>query len=66
MTTRIKTLLYAIFCFKISFVFVACQGPSKEAVVTEDGRVLEPIILQTDWYAQPEHGGFYEAMLTGI
>lgn len=24
------------------------------------------IVLQTDWYAQPEHGGFYEALLTGL
>src|SRR5260370_11287657 len=24
-----------------------------------------PITLQTDWYPQPEHGGFYHALLKG-
>jgi NitT/TauT family transport system substrate-binding protein len=26
---------------------------------------LTPITLQTDWYPQPEHGGFYNALLKG-
>lgn len=26
---------------------------------------LIPITLQTDWYPQPEHGGFYEALFKG-
>jgi len=26
---------------------------------------LTPVTLQTDWYPQPEHGGFYEAQLKG-
>lgn len=30
-----------------------------------DGRKLTSITLQTDWYAQPEHGGFYQALLAG-
>lgn len=31
--------------------------------VATDG--LIPIHFQTDWYPQPEHGGFYEALLKG-
>lgn len=27
---------------------------------------LEPVILQTDWFAQPEHGGFYQALALGF
>jgi NitT/TauT family transport system substrate-binding protein len=27
---------------------------------------LTPITLQTDWYPQPEHGGFYQAQLEGL
>ena len=27
---------------------------------------LEKVILQTDWYAQPEHGGFYQAQAKGF
>lgn len=26
---------------------------------------LTPVVLQTDWYAQPEHGGFYQALAKG-
>src|SRR6202042_3211294 len=26
---------------------------------------LTPVTLQTDWYPQPEHGGFYDALLRG-
>lgn len=27
---------------------------------------LAKVILQTDWYAQPEHGGFYQAQAKGF
>lgn len=27
---------------------------------------LFPIVFQTDWYPQPEHGGFYQAQLEGL
>jgi NitT/TauT family transport system substrate-binding protein len=27
---------------------------------------LTPIALQTDWYPQPEHGGFYDAQIRGF
>jgi NitT/TauT family transport system substrate-binding protein len=30
-----------------------------------DGKKLTKLVLQTDWYAQPEHGGFYQALLKG-
>lgn len=26
---------------------------------------LTKVVLQTDWYAQPEHGGFYQALVKG-
>lgn len=29
-------------------------------------RALEPVVLQTDWFAQPEHGGFYQALARGF
>jgi len=31
-----------------------------------DGRKVARIAVQMDWYAQPEHGGFYQAQLTGM
>jgi NitT/TauT family transport system substrate-binding protein len=36
---------------------VACHRGAKSNLI--------PVKLQTDWYPQPEHGGFYEAQLKG-
>jgi NitT/TauT family transport system substrate-binding protein len=47
----------------VVFLLVGCkkhEGPEER---TAGG--LFPVTLQTDWYPQPEHGGFYEALLKG-
>jgi len=44
-----------------AFFAFACS-PSKPE---DNGSGLTKIILQTDWYAQPEHGGFYQAVAEG-
>jgi NitT/TauT family transport system substrate-binding protein len=31
-----------------------------------DGERLDEVILQTDWFPQPEHGGFYQALAKGF
>jgi NitT/TauT family transport system substrate-binding protein len=38
-------------------------GCKKAAPTSASG--LFPVVLQTDWYPQPEQGGFYEALLKG-
>jgi NitT/TauT family transport system substrate-binding protein len=43
---------------------VAAGGCARQAASTT-GRRLTPVILQTDWYAQAEHGGFYQALVKG-
>src|SRR6201996_5501126 len=40
---------------------LACPGCRQQP--TPSG--LTPVKLQTDWYPQPEHGGFYDAQLRG-
>jgi NitT/TauT family transport system substrate-binding protein len=42
-------------------VFTACK-PKQPAAANG----LFPIVFQTDWYPQPEHGGFYQAQLEGL
>ena len=32
---------------------------------SDSGNGLAPILLQLDWYPQPEHGGFFAAQLLG-
>jgi NitT/TauT family transport system substrate-binding protein len=39
-------------------VLLGCHGTKRDTG-------LAPVTLQTDWYPQPEHGGFYEAQLKG-
>src|SRR5215469_4366424 len=50
--TRILALVLAA-----SFL-VACRHSSAEAGLTQ-------VTLQADWYPQPEHGGFYTALVNG-
>jgi len=45
----------------LSLLLLALPGCHREA--RENG--LIPVKFQTDWYPQPEHGGFYEALLKG-
>jgi NitT/TauT family transport system substrate-binding protein len=49
------------FAFCISFLALA--GCNSRPASTNG---LFPITLQTDWYPQPEMGGFYEAQLQGL
>ncbi len=48
----------AVICFGALSLLPGCR---KQA--SRNG--LFPVTLQTDWYPQPEHGGFYEALLKG-
>jgi NitT/TauT family transport system substrate-binding protein len=43
-------------------LLTACSDSQAPA---ESTAALTPVILQTDWYAQPEHGGFYQALAKG-
>lgn len=47
----------------LGLLATACGGSgSKKTGVDSE---LFPITLQTDWFAQPEHGGFYQALAKG-
>jgi len=50
-------------------VILGTSGCGKPAAgtgdVNADGKRRQKIVLQTDWYAQPEHGGFYHALVKG-
>jgi NitT/TauT family transport system substrate-binding protein len=44
----------------LALVLGGCRGREAE---TQNG--LTPVRLQLDWYPQPEHGGFYTALMLG-
>jgi NitT/TauT family transport system substrate-binding protein len=46
-------------------VFICAGCARRPAVLDAGGRPLLRVSLQTDWFAQPEHGGFYEALVKG-
>ena len=54
-----KSILLALALLSL-LVFSGCGGGGSS---NDSG--LTPVRLQTDWYAQPEHGGFYQAKNDG-
>ncbi len=44
--------------FPLTILFIGCHEQSATTGLTE-------VTLQADWYPQPEHGGFYTALVSG-
>jgi NitT/TauT family transport system substrate-binding protein len=51
-------------CISISSSFLAACANSNQATTTSSG--LDKVTFGTNWLAQAEHGGFYQAIATGI
>ena len=49
-------------CLLLATLLLAACSPAKKA---EPANGLTPIKFATDWHAQAEHGGFYQALATG-
>lgn len=47
----------------IGLVFLFCGCAPEDRSPEPAG--LDPVVLQTDWFPQPEHGGFYQALAMG-
>jgi NitT/TauT family transport system substrate-binding protein len=63
-----KQLIFKCLPFVGTLLLLAgCGGNSSTETAEAEGSVKEPfkVVLQTDWYAQPEHGGFYQALAEG-
>jgi NitT/TauT family transport system substrate-binding protein len=56
MTSRLRTFSFAF--LGICMVLGGCRKQPASSGLT-------PVTLQTDWYPQPEHGGFYDAQIRG-
>jgi NitT/TauT family transport system substrate-binding protein len=57
---RIPQLVPYLLAFFIALLLCGCHhAPSGDSGLTK-------IILQADWYPQPEHGGFYTALAKGL
>lgn len=58
--------LRCVLVFLSLIVLAGCSEPETEVAVSEGQQALTPVLLQTDWYAQPEHAGFYHAKEAGF
>jgi NitT/TauT family transport system substrate-binding protein len=50
-------------CFLLAIATVLCSAGCQHVSSTEPG--LTKVTLQADWYPEPEHGGFYTALVKG-
>lgn len=48
----------------LAVIFVAGCGQESEKALNQEDPI--PVTLQTDWFPQPEHGGFYQALAKGF
>jgi NitT/TauT family transport system substrate-binding protein len=62
-----KSIRVSALLFILAFVLSACSGkPSSADQLPEGKPALTPVTFVTDWKAQAEHGGFYEALAEGL
>lgn len=57
-------LAFFVFIF-VSLFLTGCKPSQRKTTIDADGKERIHITLQTDWYAQPEHGGYYQALVKG-
>jgi NitT/TauT family transport system substrate-binding protein len=48
-----------------ALLLAGCSRDAAPKTAPGGGPALTKVILQTDWYAEPEHGGFYLALVKG-
>ncbi len=64
-STYLSNLLKSLFlCLAVLLAASGCKEKATPST-QKNGQDLQKIILQTDWYAQAEHGGFYNALYKG-
>jgi len=47
-------------------LLVSCKPDSQTSIKDSASTELTPIVFQSDWFAQPEYAGFYQALATGL
>ena len=57
--------LFLLLALTATFFLAGCSRSATPASAPGGPPALTKVILQTDWYAEPEHGGFYQALIKG-
>jgi NitT/TauT family transport system substrate-binding protein len=53
-------------CVMIAALMLTACGPAETPKVPQPGKPQTKISFVTDWKAQAEHGGFYQALAEGL
>ena len=61
---HLRPLLFRLLPALAALALAGC-GEKTATPTVDGGKPLVKVTLQTDWYAQPEHGGFYQAVAKG-
>ncbi|MFO7724534.1 MAG: ABC transporter substrate-binding protein [Oceanipulchritudo sp.] len=59
-----KHILLSLISGTSLLLLCGCGGDSGDTAAAREDQPFK-VVLQTDWYAQPEHGGFYQALAEG-
>ncbi len=63
---NLRPLLFRLLSVVATLALAGCGEKNAAPPVSAGGeKPLIKVTLQTDWYAQPEHGGFYQAVAKG-
>jgi NitT/TauT family transport system substrate-binding protein len=63
---KLRPFLFRFLPALAALVLAGCGEKTAAPPATDGAKPLTKVILQTDWYAQPEHGGFYQAVAKGF
>jgi NitT/TauT family transport system substrate-binding protein len=61
----LRPLLFRLLSASTALLLASCGEKPAAPAPAGGAPALTKITLQTDWYAQPEHGGFYQALAKG-
>jgi NitT/TauT family transport system substrate-binding protein len=67
MRPSVRPLAVGLACCLACCLVLELAGCGRDSPAPAKGAppALVHLVLQTDWYAEPEHGGFYEALVKG-
>jgi NitT/TauT family transport system substrate-binding protein len=64
-TPRFNRLGFYFSTALAALILAGCSRNARPAAAPDGAAQLTKVSLQTDWYAEPEHGGFYLALVKG-
>ena len=61
-----RTFFIQFFSVAVVLTYAGCSSNTKKESQKSEEHGLTPIVFQSDWFAQPEYAGFYQALATGL